>query len=385
MGLTLRKSAMETPGHRTVMTGLPEYLLAGRIFVLGYNVEKMLITPMRIINQSIKPAAILFLLLQTSIDAWAQRTYVLRFATLAPEGTTWMNVMDQLHEEIRHRTNDRLRFKFYPRGVQGDDLKVVRKMKLGQIDCAGLTGKGLGDISPQSRILELPFLFRGEAEVDWVVEKSFDYFSRIFLEKNFVLLGWAHIGFVYVFSNIPIERSEDFARARMWTWKGDRLAAETFRVFGITPIPLMETEVMGYLTENRIDAFYNSPFGAIALGWFSRVKFMTDLPIAYGSGAVLIARKSFERLPPDLQVVLKESCADHLKRLVLEIRRENNKSKSVIAARGIKVIRVSDEKLISEFRTMGTRVRENLTGELFSPETLVVVQNALQNSRAQRE
>ncbi len=43
--------------------------------------------------------------------------FQIKFATLAPEGSTWMKSMRKMDDEVRARTDNRLGFKFYPGGV----------------------------------------------------------------------------------------------------------------------------------------------------------------------------------------------------------------------------------------------------------------------------
>ena len=50
--------------------------------------------------------------------------FMIKFATLAPEGSTWMKSMHQMDDEVRARTDNRVGFKFYPGGVQGDEKDV---------------------------------------------------------------------------------------------------------------------------------------------------------------------------------------------------------------------------------------------------------------------
>ena len=44
--------------------------------------------------------------------------FQIKFATLAPEGSTWMKTMHEIDVEVRRRTDNRLGFKFYPGAVQ---------------------------------------------------------------------------------------------------------------------------------------------------------------------------------------------------------------------------------------------------------------------------
>src|SRR4030095_13388386 len=96
---------------------------------------------------------------QKPAKAPAKAQVEIKFATLAPDGSTWMKTMRKVDEEVRARTSNRVGFKFYPGGVQGDEKDVIRKMRNGQIHAAGFTGFGLGAIVPETRVLELPFMF----------------------------------------------------------------------------------------------------------------------------------------------------------------------------------------------------------------------------------
>ena len=82
---------------------------------------------------------------------------IVKFATLAPEGTIWMKEMRALAREVKDATGGEVRFKFYPGGVSGDEKDVIRKMRIGQLHGAGFTGVGLGEILPEVRGFDIPF------------------------------------------------------------------------------------------------------------------------------------------------------------------------------------------------------------------------------------
>ena len=60
-----------------------------------------------------------------------------------------MKVMRTLEKELVRVTEGEVGFKFYPGGVSGDEIDVIRKMRIGQIHAAGFTGVGLGEILPE--------------------------------------------------------------------------------------------------------------------------------------------------------------------------------------------------------------------------------------------
>jgi len=100
-------------------------------------------------------------LLFLAVSSWFScAETVIKFATLAPEGTTWMKVMNDWNKEIQEKTGGKLKFRLYAGGVAGDEKDVVRKIRLGQLHAGGFTGVGFGEIAPEVRILDAPFLFR---------------------------------------------------------------------------------------------------------------------------------------------------------------------------------------------------------------------------------
>jgi len=56
--------------------------------------------------------------------------YTIKFASIAPEGSTWMNVMKELDAAIRKESGGRLGFRMYPSGVQGMKKQSSAKLVL---------------------------------------------------------------------------------------------------------------------------------------------------------------------------------------------------------------------------------------------------------------
>lgn len=319
-------------------------------------------------------------LLVISASAWSQK-YTIKFATLAPEGSTWMKVMDEFNQEVMKLTDGNVKFKIYPGGIQGDEKDVLRKIRLGQLQSAGFTGVGLGEILPEARIMDSPFLFRNYQEVDDITSQFYDEFSSKFEEANFVLLGWTEVGFVYVFANKPIKSLDDLKGIKMWMWEGDPVAEATFKALGVTPIPLSITDVLTSLQTNLIEAVYTSPLACVTLQWYTRVKYMMDVPLADAAGAVLISKKMFDKMPENYQQILLDKGREYMKKLVQLSRQDNQESIELMVKNGIELVKVP-EKNLEAFRKAGAEARQNLVGKLYSQELLNKVEKSLAELRA---
>ena len=307
----------------------------------------------------------------------------IKFATLAPEGSTWMNVMAEFSQAVNTQTEGKVKFKIYPGGVSGDEMVVLRKIRVGQLHSGGFTGVGLGEILPEVRILDVPFLFRSNEEVDFITAKLFDYFSKKFEEKGFILLGWTEVGFVYVFTNKPVNSVQDMSGVKMWMWEGDPIAEATFKSINISPIPLSVTDVLTSLQTNLINGVYISPLACVALQWHTRVKYMLDLPLADANGAVLLAKSQFDKLDDQQKEIVKNLSREYFGKLTRMSRADNAKSLDIIKKSGIQFTRVTDKAEIDKYYQSGKIARRRLIGKLYDENFLNQVENDLEQYRLQ--
>jgi len=327
----------------------------------------------------VKTVSLLALGILLTTTALAQQ-YTIKFATIAPDGGSWMNVMKEFDGAIRKESSGRLGFRFYTGGVQGDEKSVLRKIRIGQLQSAGFTGVGLGEIAPEVRILDSPFLLRNEKEVDFIYKEFGPEFEKEFEKGGFTLLGWAEVGFVYVFTNTPVKTSNDLKGLKMWTWEGDPVAESAFRTLGINPIPLSVTDVMTSLQTGLIDAFYTTPYAAIGLQWYTRAKYMVDVPLTNASGAVLISKSYFDKLPADLQEILKRNAGIYLPKLTEMIRKDNRDAVTELKKHGIQLLK-ANERDLQEYIQVGIKSRHALVGKLYSADLLNRVETAIANFR----
>ncbi len=311
----------------------------------------------------------------------AQCAAIIKFATLAPEGSTWMEEMKNFTREVTKKSEGRIKFKIYSGGIQGDEKDVVRKMRIGQIHCAGFTGVGIGEIAPNLRILDTPFLFRNSGEIDYIYENFDKDFRKIFEKKGYILLGWAEVGIVNIFSHTPVKKPPDLGGLKMWIWEGDAVAQATFEALNIKPIPLSITDVMTSLETGMINGVYASPLSAIALQWFTKMKYALSLPIANSSGAVLITRKKFMSLGKKDRKNLLEAGKKYFSRLTKLSRIDNKKAIKTLKKNGITFTQ-PDADSTAKFEQAGKKARDFLIGKLYDEKFLKKIESALKKYRS---
>lgn len=309
------------------------------------------------------------------------KSFTIKFATIAPEGSAWMKHMRELERSIGEKSRDRLRFKIYAGGIAGDELDVLRKIRIGQIQAAAFSGVGFGHILPMVRVLDLPFLFRNYGEVDLIHRELKDFFSEKFRNKGFELISWAEVGNVHLFSKDPIYRVKDIARLKVWTWTGDPLSKETFLAMGANPVPLSITDVTTALNTGMVDTVYAPPLGALALQWYRYVKFMVSLPLAHSTGAVLLSRKTSDMIGSDLLQLIRHEFVPAMASLTSELRKQAREAINLIESSGLQVMPMPRGNDLEDFYSVHDRVAKRLAGRIYPQELLERIYEILAKGR----
>jgi TRAP-type C4-dicarboxylate transport system substrate-binding protein len=302
--------------------------------------------------------------LVTAVDAAADTT-VIKIATLAPEGSAWIQTLNELNAEVMKKTENSVQFKIYPGGVLGDERDMVRKMFIGQVQGAVLTSSGLSGIFGEMDVFQIPFLFENYEEIDDVVEKMDAFFRKGFEEKGYVMLAWSEGGFVYLMSTVPASTMAELKKAKVWTWEDAPMAKVIFDAAGISAIPLSVPDVLVGLQTGLVDVVYAPPTGAISMQWFTKIKYINDVPLIYLIGAVIIKKTVFEKLSPAHQKVVLDSFTRQMAQLKLEIREQNQEALKVMTQHGARLIKPSQEQ-IDEFKKVTDNAMQHMGDMSFS-------------------
>jgi TRAP-type C4-dicarboxylate transport system substrate-binding protein len=331
-----------------------------------------------------KFAVVVTTLLYCTVSAYSKVT-VIKFATLAPKGSTWMKIMDQFTHDVEKQTEGEIKFKIYAGGVHGDEKDVVRKIRFNQLHSAGFTGVGLGIIAPHLRILDSPFLFNTTEEIDFIYDKFDKEFRNYLMSRNFVLLGWAEVGFVHLFTNKPVTKLADLKGVKMWMWEGDPIAEAAFRHLAISAVSLSITDVMTSLQTGLIDGIYGSTLSVTALQWFTKIKYMFNLRISNANGAVVISKKKFYSLKPEHRKILLKLGSKYFRNLTLQSRLDNHKALAALKKEGVIITKPESIKAENDFKFIGETARMELAGKLYPKHLLIRIEKALEEFRTRRQ
>lgn len=284
----------------------------------------------------------------------------LKIATLAPDGSSWMNELRAAEQRIQAQTDNRVRIRYYPGGVMGDASAVLRRMRLGQLQGGAFTLGDLAGVSSAVNLYSLPFVFESEDEI-MALREHFDPLIKAALEEQGLIVpGLSLGGFAYLFGRDPFPAPAALSTSwRVWVPAGDALSRRTLEQAGVSPVPLPLADVYTALQTGAINTFASTASGAIILQWHIRARHVLDLPILMTGGTIGLDRRAFNRLAEqDRDIVLSEF-NQALVRLEAVNRRDNESAREALVGQGI-TITAPDPEHARTWQLIASQTRDQM-------------------------
>lgn len=312
----------------------------------------------------------------------AKSKYLFKVATIAPEGSIWIKRFRNFAEEVNKKTQGEVEFKVYAGGIMGDDRAMYRKIRIGQLQGGGFTMTGIGSVVPDFRVMGIPFLFHSYEEVDHVAEGLWPLFGKAFTDNGLELIAMTEVGFVYSMSTSPVATIDELKKSKVWAPEDDPISIAYLETLGITPLPLAIPDVLTSLQTGMVETVFNSLYGAIVLQWFTKARYISDIPFGYAYGCLLLDRKKFTRLSDSYQSMVRESAKKHFGLLVTDTRNSNKEAREVLQDNGVSMV-APDRNDVEALNSMRDQTVRRMQGKAFSPQIYTTTIQLLNEYRNQ--
>lgn len=269
--------------------------------------------------------------------ATASAETVVKLASLAPSGSSYHDILLDLQREWADVSGGKVELRIYADGVAGDEADVIRKMRVGQLQAAIVTGGGLPDIDPGFRAFQVPMTYESLAELDHVLAAMRPTLDGLLARHGFRGLGWADAGWLYFFTRRPVVTPEDLKPQRIFVWAGADRLMEAWRDCGYSPVQLPATDIHTALQSGLIDAVNAPPLAALVNQWFASVPNMTTVRWVPLIAGFVITERAWRALPERLRPRLAAAADRAAERLRTEVRRDADKAIAIMQEHGLAV------------------------------------------------
>jgi len=225
------------------------------------------------------------------------RALTIKIGTIAPLRSPWVKELKMMGVEWEKITNGKVTIKIFAGGIAGGEEDMVRKIRLGALGGAVFTNIGINNIYPDSNVLNIPFLFNSEKELDYVLDKMKPTFEAEIEKKGFKVVAYTKAGWIYFFSKKPVAYPEDLRKHKLSFSTGARVWEEAWKKAGFQIIPSELKDLMMALQSGMVNAFYLHPLLAASGQYFALAPNMLPLKIAPLVGGMVFSDQVWKRVP----------------------------------------------------------------------------------------
>lgn len=246
-------------------------------------------------------------------------------------------------ELVKRRTNGRVAIQIHHSRQLGDERQVVEGLQLGTIQLTVTSTGPLGGFVPEMNVVDLPFLFRDADHAYKVLDGEI---GRSLLDKFDAVgikgLAYWENGFRHVTTaRKPVREPGDMKGLKIRVME-NKVHQAAFRQLGADATPMAWGEVFTSLQQGLLDAQEN-PIPVIYTFKLDEVqKYVSLTAHVYSPAPLLLSKKTWDRMPPDIQQVMLDTAVEVAKYQRGLIHEQEQRQIGELRARGMTVIEHPD-------------------------------------------
>ncbi len=268
----------------------------------------------------------------------------LRISTLLPDGTAEVRALRQASNQISAETDGRVSLRLFPGGVMGDDDAIERRIRAGQVHGALVQSGALSGSFRDIQILNAPFIIEDYAEVDHLRAVFSEDMEQGLKAQGIHTFGFIDGGFAYVMSREPARSVEDLRNSRVWLPANDNFSIQVARAFGVSPTVLGISEVLTSIQTGVVDTIIAPATAALTLQWFSRLDYVTDMPLIYTFATLYIHERYMSRLSAEDRAVVDRVLREATRQMDENARHNNRAAFDALLNQGLERVELTREE-----------------------------------------
>ena len=252
--------------------------------------------------------------------------------------------IDTFAKEVEKRTAGRYKVQTFYAGALGGERESIEAVQLGTQELAFSSTGPIPNFVPETKILDVPFLFRDKAHARAVLDGPIGQeMLTKFDAKGFKALAWAENGVRHMTnSKRDVKTPEDLKGLKMRTMENPvHIAA--YKGLGIVTTPMAFPEVFTALQQGTVDGQEN-PLSVIMSAKFDQVQKHLSLTGHVYSPAIFVMNKAaFEKLSAADKTAFIEAAKEGTKLNRARVDQDDATGVTELRAKGMTVIENVDK------------------------------------------
>lgn len=229
-----------------------------------------------------------------------------KIASIAPPSTPWAWLVTRIKKSFKKQIpKDKLKIKAYLGGALGGEKDLVNRCRAGGLGMIGVTSGALATVVPEMNVLELPYLWTSEKQVDRALAGPLgEALKKAMEKKGFILYVWSENGFRHFATKDKFIHAPKDLRGKRMRAQPSYVHTSMYGALGATPNPMPAPEVPGALSANVVDGYDNSLLYAYATQWYNSIKFLTLSKHIYQPAVIAFCKPVYDKLTPEMKAAM---------------------------------------------------------------------------------
>src|SRR5476651_947083 len=246
-----------------------------------------------------------------SLPVWAEAPIVIKFSHVVAADTPKGRAAERFKLLAEKATGGRVRVEVYPNSQLYKDKEELEALQLGAVQMLAPSLAKFGPLGVKEfEAFDLPYIFPTKTALYNVTEGEIGKSLMKKLEpKGITGLAFWDNGFKVMSANRPLHSTTDFKGLKMRIQSSKVLDAQ-MRALGANPQVLAFSEVYQALQTGVVDGTENPPSNMYTQKMHEVQKYVTVSNHGYLGYAVIVNKKFWDGLPPDIRAALDKAMKD---------------------------------------------------------------------------
>lgn len=267
--------------------------------------------------------------------AYAQNPIILKFSHVVASDTPKGKGAERFKELAEKYTKGKVKVELYPNSTLYKDKEELEALQLGAVQMLAPSLAKFGPLGVKEfELFDLPYIFPNKDVLYRVTEGPVGQALFKKLEpKGITGLAYWDNGFKVMSSNRPMHAPADFRGLKMRIQSSKVLDAQ-MRALGASPQVMAFSEVYQALQSGVVDGTENPPSNLYTQKMHEVQKHLTLSDHGYLGYAVIVNKKFWDNLPPEIRSQLSTAMKDSTKYANAIAQQENDRALDLVRKSG---------------------------------------------------
>jgi len=297
--------------------------------------------------------------------AFAQQPIIIKFSHVVANDTPKGKGAERFKELAEKATNGRVKVEVYPNSTLYKDKEELEALQLGAVQMPAPSVSKFGPLGAKEfEVFDLPYIFPNKDVLYRVTEGPIG--KQLFKKlepKGITGLAYWDNGFKVMTANKPLRKPEDFRGLKMRIQSSKVLDAQ-MRALGANPQMMAFSEVYQAMQTGVVDGSENTPSNVYTQKMHEVQKHLTVSNHGYIGYAVIVNKKFWDGLPPDIRTALEEAMRGATRYANSVSQLDNDAALEAIKKTGKTEVYVPTEKEKAEWRKALLPVQKEMSGRI---------------------